>query len=265
MMQGFVGVSGLLRFGLFVFCLSISVLVYGAGGSADPIAKADKVKGDVKVTRPSGDQPVTPGFNFLLQDVVTTGAGGRVRIHFADDSMVTLAEQSSLQINQFALNPSVPSRKVLLTALSGIVNAAATKSETGAFDYRIRAANVYSAVRGTNWVLALQPALTAVYVLEGRVEVGTTNGNRIVVDAGFFVTVDGSGKMSKVQPIPPATLQQIQSATDVAGISDAPAAPAPVQAPAPTPTETPPAATPPSTPRKTPQPGEGGGHYGGGG
>src|ERR1700748_2446651 len=121
-MREYVAVRRLRRIGLFIFVLALSLMANIAVGSAVPIAVADKVKGDVEVTRPSGDQPVIPGFAFQVPDVVATGAGGRVRMHFADGSVVTVAEKSSLQIRKFALNPSVPSRSVLLTALSGIVN-----------------------------------------------------------------------------------------------------------------------------------------------
>jgi len=210
-----------------------ALMIAGVAKAADDIAQATKVRGEVLVTRAGADQPVAVGTAFQLRDIVKTGAQARVQIGFADGSVVTLAENSALSIDRFTLKAGT-ARSVSLSALSGIVNALATKSGEAKFDYEVRTGQGYSAVRGTNWIIAVQSAVSTFFVVDGVVVVGTVAGNRAVVEAGNSVTVSAESGMGAPQPIPPDVLNGLTDATDVASANAAPEAPeAPAAAPAP--------------------------------
>jgi hypothetical protein len=241
------------------------LLQSGAAFAADAVAAAEKLRGEAHLTRAGGDQPVIVGTAFETRDRVATGAGARLKIAFKDGSTLTLSENTAIEITQYAVNQAGGARNVLLTALSGLVNVVASKSGEANFNYQVRSSNAYSAVRGTNWIVAAEASATSFYVVEGLVEVGTGGGSRVVVEQGKSVSVNAQGGMTAVQPIPAALMRQVLDATDVASANAAPeSAPAATTTPAPaeTPADSP--APAPAAPNKTTTPGKSGGSGGGG-
>jgi hypothetical protein len=201
-----------------------------------------------------------------VKDIIKTGAKARVQIGFADGSVVTLAENSALSIDRFTLNAGT-ARSVTLSALSGVVDAVATKSGESKFDYQVRTAQGYSAVRGTHWIIGVQAAISTFVVVDGLVEVGTLSGSRTVVEAGQSVTVSSESGLGAEQPVSPEIMNQLTDETDPDSANAAPAAPeAPAAAPAPA--ETDPDTTDSETPAAPSKPksgGSGGGGSGSGG
>jgi hypothetical protein len=200
---------------LFVIALIavIAVIAQAPARAADAIGQLVKLRGEVAVTRAGSDQPATAGMGLALHDTVKTGAKARAQIQFADGSTVTLGENSALAVDRYALNPTAGSRNVLLSVLSGAVNAVVTKSGQGYFDYEIRTTDGYSAVRGTNWIIAVQNATTRMVVISGLVEVGSKTGNRVVCEAGETVTISAESGLGTPSDAPPEVIKQFQDAT----------------------------------------------------
>lgn len=200
---------------LFViaFIAAIVVIAQAPARAADAIGRLVKLRGEVAVARAGADQAATAGMALVLHDTVKTGAKARAQIQFADGSTVTLGENSALEVDRYALNPAAGSRNVLLSVLSGAVNAVVTKSGQGYFDYEIRTTDGYSAVRGTNWIVAVQNATTRMVVISGLVEVGSKTGNRVVCEAGETVTISAESGLGTPSDAPPEIIQQFQDAT----------------------------------------------------
>jgi hypothetical protein len=182
---------------------------------ADFVGQATKVTGDVKVSRDGADLPVSVGTAFQLGDVIRTGPGARLRVRFIDGSILTFAQTTTLSIDIFSIDSSNKSRSVILTMLQGIVDAAAAKSGESKFDYEIHTGSGYSAVRGTEWIVAAQPATTSVFVISGMVEVGTASGGGkpVLVDRGKWVKVGLQTGVGTIQPTTPDVLQPMLDAT----------------------------------------------------
>jgi hypothetical protein len=252
-----------------VFACAIAMLlvsVIAGAAQAQGIAQATKLRGEVAVTRGGADQPVAVGMAFQIKDIIKTGAKARVQIGFADGSVVTLAENSALSIDRFTLNAGT-SRSVTLSALAGVVDAVATKSAESKFDYQVKTAQGYSAVRGTHWIIAVQAAISTFVVVDGLVEVGTMSGSRTVVEAGKSVTVSSESGLGAPQPVPPEIMNQLTDETDPDSANAAPAAPeapAAESAPAETDPDTTDSET-PAAPNKNREKSGGGGAGGGGG
>jgi hypothetical protein len=183
---------------------------------ADPVAKALKVAGDVSVTHSGSDSTVKVGTTFDVGDAIKTGKGARVRLQFIDGSVVSFAESTTIQIEQFDYNSGDKSRNVILGLAEGIINAVATKSTTGAFNYRVHSGDVYSAVRGTEWFADTVDAPLRVAVLTGQVEVGAAAGQPAQVPAGKYVDATPQGP-GPVQTTPDDMLNALLAAVaDVA-------------------------------------------------
>jgi hypothetical protein len=233
-----------------VFCVSALLLTSEAFAAAF-VAQAVKVRGDVRISREgAGDMSVSQGTALQLGDVIKTGAGARLRLRFVDGSILALGENTQLSIDLFAVDAANKSRTVVLTVLQGIVNAAAAKSGENKFDYQIKTANGYSAVRGTKWIVALQQAVMSVYVLTGTVEVGANAGTPAMVNGGQWGSVGADGAVSKPEPTTPQMLQPVLDATsDTVGLT-----PVPQNAPTQTlPIPTFPLPDQPITPKKNPR------------
>lgn len=196
-----------------VLCVSVILLASQAFAAAF-VAQAVKTRGDVRITRDGGDISCSMGTALQLGDVIKTGPGARLRLRFVDGSILALGENTTLSVDLFAIDATNKSRTVVLTVLEGIVNAAAAKSGESKFDYQIKTANGYSAVRGTKWIVAFQQALMTVYVLNGIVEMGGLGGvPGVLVNAGQWGSVDPGGALSPVQPTTPELLQPVLDAT----------------------------------------------------
>jgi hypothetical protein len=159
---------------------------------------------------------------FEVGDVIETGRGARLRLQFIDGSIVSFAEKTKFKIEQFDYNSSNQSRNVILGLADGIINAVATKSAGGEFNYRIHNGDVYSAVRGTEWFADTDDAPLRVAVVSGQVEVGAAAGQPAQVPAGNYVDATPAGP-GPVRPTPPDMLSALVAAVaDTAAPAKAP-------------------------------------------
>jgi hypothetical protein len=181
--------------------------------AADAVGQIAKLRGAVTVTRGSGDQPAAAGTALALHDTIKTGAQARAQIRFADGSEVTLGENASLAVDRFVLDTASGSRSVALSVLSGAVSAAVTKSSDGRFDYEISTAHGYSAARGTNWIVALENDTTRMLVIEGLVEVGSRQGNRVVCEAGETALINATKGLGEPSDAAPDVIKHYQDET----------------------------------------------------
>jgi hypothetical protein len=200
----------------FAALLSITLLLSTAQAFAAAfVAQAVKTRGDIRITRDGADIGCSMGTAVQLGDVLKTGAGARLRLRFVDGSILTLGENTKLSVDLFAVDAANKSRSVVLTVLEGIVNAAAAKSGENKFDYQIKTASGYSAVRGTKWIVGFQQALMTVYVLNGTVEMGGNDANPpVLINTGQWGAIDGDGALSPPTPTTPEQLKPVLDATD---------------------------------------------------
>jgi ferric-dicitrate binding protein FerR (iron transport regulator) len=195
-------------------CVSILLLASESFAAAF-VAQAAKTRGDIRITRDGSDFSCNMGTAVQLGDVIKTGPGARLRLRFVDGSILALGENTKLSIDLFAVDATNKSRTVVLTVIEGIVNAAAAKSNENKFDYQIKTASGYSAVRGTKWIVGFQQALMTVYVLNGTVEMGG-NGDQppVLINTGQWGSIDAAGAFSAVAPTTPELLKPVLDATD---------------------------------------------------
>jgi hypothetical protein len=222
-----------------VLCVSVILLASQAFAAAF-VAQAVKTRGDIRITRDGGDIGCSMGTAVQLGDVIKTGPGARLRLRFVDGSILALGENTVLSVDLFAVDAANKSRTVVLTVLQGIVNAAAAKSGESKFDYQIKTANGYSAVRGTKWIVTFQQSLMTVYVLNGIVELGGNGGKPpAMINAGQWGSVDAAGSVSPVQPTTPEMLKPVLDATSDSAMNTVPPTTAPTQPAVPLPPASP--------------------------
>ena len=146
----------------FIFTSAVMV-------SAEPLASVVTVRGKASVARGTKKLDAQPKLGIELQDTVATAEGGRVKMLFIDDSVLTLAEKSSMSINTFVHSRSDRGDS-LFNLLDGKMRAVVGKTR-----FEVKTPTVVAAARGTVILFDVSTqngkSFTRVTCLEGIVDV----------------------------------------------------------------------------------------------
>ena len=163
--------------------LALAALCGGSAGGAaaaaagDPAGRVAALVGRVVATGQGEAEARTlaPDAPVFQGDRIETAQGARVRLVFADESVVMLGEATTLTVDWFLYAPRTGLRSALLLVPAGIFRAIveALTPDTG---FEVRTATAVATVRGTDWMAEATADATAVVVLEGQVAVGNALG-----------------------------------------------------------------------------------------
>jgi len=153
--------------------LSLVLLLFAAPSSAQVVGAVAALDGTVEINHAGPwllaelAGPVSKG------DQVRTGRPGRVRIVFADESVLELAEGSLVTINEQVFDPSAGSAKTAIELLGGKLRALVSGYyQKSGNAYEIRTLTAVAGVRGTTFVVAYEgEGDTAVVGVDGYVSV----------------------------------------------------------------------------------------------
>lgn len=170
------------------------------------------LEGTVEIGRAGAFTLAETGSGIQAGDTVRTGTPGRARILFVDDSVLNIADGSTLVIDETVYDASRGAGTTLMHLLGGKVRALVSEYYSGGqASYRIETATAVSGVRGTEFIMAYdaETQLTEVLGLGGLVEVHSTmdRRNRGVLIHAMEITEVAKGKF----PTPP---RQITSDDD---------------------------------------------------
>lgn len=170
----------------FTAIFAALLLAAGTASAADPIGTASIVQGTAKVRR-GGPQAawaaLKPGDAVFQGDRIKT-ENGSVRLIFNDQSSMSLAPRSELELNEFVYKPK-SARRSFFSLWSGKIKAKVSKVLQGENDVRVATPTAVAGVRGTEFIVGLETQdgkpvpdgakpedlKTDVTVLEGKVAV----------------------------------------------------------------------------------------------
>jgi hypothetical protein len=151
-----------------VICCGVVFSIVGAA-SAEPVASVVAVRGKATVERGGRKLAAQPKLGIELLDTVATAEGGRAKLLFIDDSVLTLAEKSTMSIDTFVHSRS-DRGKSLFNLLDGKMRAVVGKTR-----FEVKTPTVVAAARGTVILFDVGTingkAFTRVTCLEGIVDV----------------------------------------------------------------------------------------------
>ncbi|MFQ5895935.1 MAG: FecR domain-containing protein, partial [Nitrospinota bacterium] len=138
------------------------------------------LQGDVRV-RPAGArdairiaEPVL--FPVLFKDLDKTALGALLELEFDDLSVLTIGEETVLEINEMVYNPETQERSVVMKLTLGGLRVLASKVE-GKSRFQVVTPTAVIGVRGTDFIIVVDgQGRTRVIVLDGLVGVGATAG-----------------------------------------------------------------------------------------
>lgn len=138
----------------------------GLAHAADPVGSVTKLRGQARVVRGGGNVMLAEGAKIEADDGIVTGPDARLKIQFKDGSIITLGENSKLNIDTAKFEGA--KRDIAATLLDGVVRAAVAKAGAGS-NFEISSSLVTSAARGTEWIMSIKDHTTSLLVLEGTV------------------------------------------------------------------------------------------------
>lgn len=154
------------------------------------------VSGQVGVTHPHNGQtlPVKLHDQVQFKDVIQTREESRTKAFFQDDSMLTVGENSRVEINEYIYNPEQNVRKAVVKLMQGQVRALVSKVfKANGSRFEIHTPSAVAAARGTYFTVWVENGLSGIINIgeTGRVDFAS-GGATVAVDPGYFsVALEG--------------------------------------------------------------------------
>ncbi|MBI5854949.1 MAG: FecR domain-containing protein, partial [Nitrospirae bacterium] len=125
----------------------------------EPVGTFTAVQGQVQMTRPGGAVPVSVKLSDAVayKAIIETQDASRAKALFLDDSMLAVAENTKIQINEQIYDPKHGKRNMVFNLLEGKVRALVTKVFQGSGSrFEIRTPSAMAAARGTYFVVWIE-------------------------------------------------------------------------------------------------------------
>jgi hypothetical protein len=148
---------------LLLICL---VMVAPLAAQAAPVGTFIEVEGTVDVLK-GGKVPAIPAKQqgpVEVGDMVRPKAQSRAQIRFVDDTVLTIAPDSGITVEEYMFDAAKSQRQAVVGVLRGLVHTAVEKVyPKGEPDFVMKTHTAVLGVRGTRWYTKLMPADTDVY------------------------------------------------------------------------------------------------------
>lgn len=139
---------------------------------AAPVGESTLVLGQAILTRADGYRvPVLRGARVHVGDRISTSSGGHVHIKFIDGALLSVRPNSSLLIEQYDYDPSMPEGSaVKLNLEEGVARAISGDAAKGAKEnFRLNTPVAAIGVRGTDFAVGASASTTRALVNEGTI------------------------------------------------------------------------------------------------
>jgi hypothetical protein len=162
----------------------------GTEGGKDGIGFYTAVLGQASVTHPGESLilPVKLHDEVLFKDVIQTQDESRARALFQDDSMLTVGENSRVEIDEYIYNPDVNVRRAIVKLMQGQVRALVSKVfKANGSKFEVHTPSAVAAARGTYFTVWVENGQSGIINIgeKGRVDF-TSGGMTVAVDPGYF-------------------------------------------------------------------------------
>lgn len=159
--------------------LLVAAVLFASATSADDhaIGRVVQQQGDVRLMRGGSAQAVGIGSGVRSSDRILTGPDGRIKIEFADRSLLAVGSNSDVLVARYAVADDGHRQNALLVLLSGIIRTL-VPDPRGSFDISSRAA--VASARSTEWLMEAAGVGSAVFAVAGTVTVQSVDTNAVV-------------------------------------------------------------------------------------
>ena len=161
---------------LIFFCVMMLLLVPLFAFAAEPVGILTLVEGGVDVLK-AGETfaaPVFAGGPVYMGDIVRTKKEGKAEIQFKDETVVRLAPETRLKIDEYTYRAGGNRESGMLSLLRGKIRAIVSKIKAGvmpvaagASNFNIKTPTAIAGVKGTDFFVYYTRGITGVIFKEG--------------------------------------------------------------------------------------------------
>ncbi|MGH7205411.1 MAG: FecR family protein, partial [Nitrospiraceae bacterium] len=178
--------------------------VFAQAPLADAIGQFTAIQGHVTVAHPNaaGTVRVKLDDDVLFHDIIETQRRSRTKALFEDDSLLTVGENSRIEITEHVYDPNQNLRSSVVNLVQGRLRALVGKVFMGAGSkFEVRTPTAVVAARGTYFVVWLDGDVSGIVNIGTRGDVEFTSGGQTIsVQPGQFSTARAG-----LPPSPPAS------------------------------------------------------------
>ena len=205
--------------GTFVLVLCAVVMTAGVGTA--PGGRAAREAGHItalvpeaRVVREEKTIVAAKDMGLVLDDVVKTESGGRVRIELADGSVLNVGSKAQLHI----LQHDAARQRTVLELIYGRLLVTAVKITRPGGKFDVRSPIAVAGVVGTRLGVRVEPEFADVVCKEGTVRVRTTDpsvAGEVVLHTGEFTHVERGKPPTAPAPASPERIKAGEDATEI--------------------------------------------------
>lgn len=138
--------------------------------------------------------------NVFFNEVIATKTDSATKIHFPDDTYLTIGPESKVTIDAFVYDPNSKNSKMIVNATLGVARFVTGKMSSAA--YQIKTPTTTIGVRGTTLTVSVEENGTTHAVVEdGAIVVQGESGEPVEVGEGLSTTTEPGEEPS--DPAPP--------------------------------------------------------------
>lgn len=156
---------------IFIFALSCQKQ---APPENKPIGTITSTDGEVLISRTIMGPlviPAAPTMALYLKDTIETKQG-KIKVSLTDETTIALSENSKIMLNEFVIEEDSNFRKSTINMTAGQLRSVVSKHFSGAgSEMNIETPSVIAGIRGTELAITAEEKESAVYCLDGEVEV----------------------------------------------------------------------------------------------
>ena len=201
---------------LFIIGLALCGMFFALGASAAaaaerPIGRITKLKGAAMVVHNGRELKARVGRSLYEKDVVKTQRGARLRITLKDNSIVSVDENSTIDLAEYKFEPQKKRRRAFFNMMSGKIRVFANRlAGYKTKSFRVKTPTAICGVRGTVFMIEIvNNVATIITCFDSQVQVANNNDptNFLILDAGLKTQILGGD--APTQPIE-ATDEEIE-------------------------------------------------------
>ncbi len=184
---------------------------------AAAVGRLVQVEGQVDLLR-QGKVPAVPAKvddGLERGDVIRTKSNSKAQVRFVDDSVITLAPETSLSVAEFAYEPASNTRKALIRFFRGMVHLVVSRHlQVERPDFLLETTTAIIGVRGTEAYSIRKVQSTLAYLIKGRLEVKSSDPRLpavVMLEAMQSAEVLLGQQARFVGPITPADLEMLKN------------------------------------------------------
>jgi hypothetical protein len=211
---------------ILLFLLAFILMLTGqpvAGYAEEDVGIVVALKGKAEIQREKRKIEAAVKGSILLKDTVETKAASRAKMLFRDDSILTLGENSRVEIKDYLYAEGRKKGKTVFNLMDGKL-----RSLVGNNEFEVHTPTVVVAARGTYFITWTEiqegVPVSGVAVIEGVVEMWSMNPaikGVVKLERGMM----SKGAMNKAptpaMPAPPTVMKELIDATELQGTPEA--------------------------------------------